>query len=287
MNITHRLVLSWKETWKTFLSILWWVWLPLEFSSYFWYEYKNFIFFIVSIVISIWLAFYFNWPKSYFEFKIRNKDTYIWVKIWDIFKSKGAIIVPINNNLDPEQWWHTWNKKSILSSLICKIYDWNSHHLKQDIKNEGITIGKTFDIWKTIKIEHKNRKFYLVCNTKVHESGRSVSTKDDIPPTLTFLFEYLWTCCDKEEIINIPLLNSGHWRIPDMTREMILKEIIFFFIEGLKTKDICDKLVIYIHPSDLKKSKMDIKMIVDFLKYNAESYRDINYTIWEIWSPTE
>lgn len=287
MNIGQRLLLSWKEIWKTFLSILWWLWLPLEFLSYFWYEYKSPVLFLILITVSVCLSFYFNWPKSYFEFKVRNKDIHIWVKIWDIFQSKWAIVIPINNNLDPEQSWYTSNKKSILSSLISEIYDWNPNHIKQDIENNGISVGETFDIWKTVKIEHKGRKFYLVCNTKVNSSGRSISTRDDIPPTLTFLFDYLGSSCDKEEIINMPLLNSGHWRIPDMTREIIFKEIIHFFIEGLKDKDICDKLIIYIHPDDVEKSKMNIEKIVDFLRYNTENYRDVNYTLWDAWLPIE
>ena len=258
----------------------------MEILSYFWYEYKSLVFLFGIIISSFILSIYFNWPKSLFEFKIKNKDVYIWVKIWDIFKSKWAIIVPINNKFDPEQSWYTSNKKSILSLLIKNVYDQRIQHIMQDIESNWITVGGRYELWKTIKIEHKNRKFYLVCNTRINSSGRSISTKEDIPPTLTFLFEHLSFSSDKEEIINIPLLNSGHWRIPDMTREMIFKEIVYFFIEGLKNKDICDKFIIYIHPDDVKKWEINIEKIVDFLKYNAENYRDINYIISDNGLPT-
>jgi len=281
-----RLLHSWKGILIVFFAIIGWVSSMLTITLAFWVNLlKYWYWWIYAVIfIAIILSFILNWPKKYFEYKLKNKDVYIWVKIWNIFKWDGSSIIPINNKFDILQNWKTLKAKSVLNSFILNHYDWSIEHLQQDI-NSKITVEKdTYEMWETVEINHKNKKFYLVVNSKVNSNSRSHSTKEDFSKTITYLLDYLSTNADKDEIINIPLLNSWHWRISDLNRTDIIKEIIHFFIEMIKNKVICDKFIIYIYPDDIRKWAIDIEEIKKFLEYNANNYRNINYNPITEWT---
>lgn len=281
-----RLLHSWKGILIVFFAIIGWVSSMLTITLAFWVNLlKYWYWWIYAVIfIAIILSFILNWPKKYFEYKLKNKDVYIWVKIWNIFKWDGSSIIPINNKFDILQNWKTLKAKSVLNSFILNHYDWSIEHLQQDI-NSKITVEKdTYEMWETVEINHKNKKFYLVVNSKVNSNSRSHSTKEDFSKTITYLLDYLSTNADKDEIINIPLLNSWHWRISDLNRTDIIKEIIHFFIETIKDKVICDKFIIYIYPDDIRKWAIDMEEIKKFLEYNANNYRNINYNPITEWT---
>jgi len=281
-----RLLHSWKGILIVFFAIIGWVSSMLTITLAFWVNLlKYWYWWIYAVIfIAIILSFILNWPKKYFEYKLKNKDVYIWVKIWNIFKWDGSSIIPINNKFDILQNWKTLKAKSVLNSFILNHYDWSIEHLQQDI-NSKITVEKdTYEMWETVEINHKNKKFYLVVNSKVNSNSRSHSTKEDFSKTITYLLDYLSTNADKDEIINIPLLNSWHWRISDLNRTDIIKEIIHFFIEMIKNKVICDKFIIYIYPDDIRKWAIDMEEIKKFLEYNANNYRNINYNPITEWT---
>lgn len=187
--------------------------------------------------------------------------------------TKWAIVVPINNKFNINQNGVT-NAKSILNTIITEIYNGNKEHLDWDIKNK-IDIAITHDIWTTIEIVNKNRKLYFVANSHLNKNQRSESTINDFYDTLNQFFYHISTDSDREEELAVPLFNSWHGRIPNLTRDTIVKEMIYLFIEAVKTKVVCDKLVIYIYPDDIKKWQIDIDEIEKYLAYNANNYRDI------------
>ncbi len=289
MITIKRLLLNWNKILIIFFAIIGWisavVTIAVAFGIDFLKYWKIWLFWVLLCSISISLKI--NWPKNYFEFKLKNKDVYIWIKIWDIFKSKWSIIIPVNNTFDVSQNWHISKAKSVLNTFIEFYYDWKIEHLQQDINSKILKNKDKYDMWETIEIDKKNKKFYLVVNSKVNWNNRSQSTKDDFSQTLTYLFDYLSSNADKDEIINIPLINSWYWRISDLNRNAIIKEIVHFFIDSTKSKVMCDKLIIHIFPDDIKKWWIKIDELRLFLEYNANNYRDINYNPTPEWTQIE
>lgn len=293
MTIINRLITSRWLLVSTFFQAIGFLWLLIEVLDWFLNIKTNFIahhpirwftaLVITAIIYSVWK----NWPKNYFEYKLRNKDVYIWIKIGDIFESEWSIIVPVNNKFDVSQNWHTLKAKSILNTLIEKFYDWKPQHLQQDINDRIVNKMDCYNMWETVEVTQKEKKFYLVANSKVNGNGRSQSTKDDFSKTVALFLNHLSTNADRDEVINMPILNSWHWRIADFDRTTIIKEIIYFFIEEIKNKAICDKFIIHIFPNDIKKWWIDIENLRKFFEYNAVNYRDINYSPTPEWIAIE
>lgn len=288
MTITNikRLI---KNRGKILILAFWFIWIlvsTLEFVELF-YPVKNRI---KSRYIwpTLWLCLIFcirkNRPKSHFEKKLRNKDVFVWVKIWDITEAK-TIVVPINNKFEINQHMIKSNN-SVLNSVIKEIYDWNSDHLISDIKNQ-LDDKKTYQMWDFITVTHKDKKIYLVVNSRLNENKRAESTKDEFYDTIIQFFYKLSNDSDMEEIA-MPLLNSEHGKISDLNRDKILKEIIYLFIEQTKSEICTPKLTIYILPSAISKKLINIDEIGAYLEYNADNYRDIivNNVPTE-WTPIE
>jgi hypothetical protein len=70
-------------------------------------------------------------------------------------------------------------------------------------------------------------------------------------------------------------MNTQHGRDSNLTRKGAIKEIITSYIESSKYLNICEKLIISIHPSDLMKGNIDLDDIDDFLKYSCQHYRKL------------
>lgn len=256
---------------------MWFFWLIIEILDWF-FQIKSIfsefilIGFFVILLLSTIYALYDNRPILHFQCKIKNKDVWLWIKIWNILGS-STLVIPINNKFDCKHDWVA-TAKSVLNNVITTIYDWNCDHLVSDLSTK-INILETHPMWTCVPIEHKSKKMYFLANTHLNENNRATSSIDDFYDTINNFFYNLSHSSDKEESISIPLINSWHWRITKLDRNTIIKEIIYLFIENSKSKVICDKLTIYIHPNDIEKGNVDIDDIIYYLKYNAEHYRDI------------
>ena len=54
-----------------------------------------------------------------------------------------------------------------------------------------------------------------------------------------------------------------------------IKEIITSYIEVSKSLNVCENLIISIHPSDLLKGSIDLDEIDDYLKFSCHHYRNL------------
>ncbi|MFH1847580.1 MAG: macro domain-containing protein [Candidatus Omnitrophota bacterium] len=121
--------------------------------------------FVIVIVLLFLLALMKNKPKTVFGYKLRNKDNYIEVRVGDAFNNRGALIVPINDHFDVSLGGNVKKAKSVLNKLISEYYAGKDQHLVKDI-SEKVKIGKAHDIGTTVEVEQKDKKFYLLVNSK-------------------------------------------------------------------------------------------------------------------------
>jgi Thoeris protein ThsA, Macro domain len=222
-----------------------------------------------------------NWPKSSYSFEVKNRDASIAINISDIFELDGAKIVPINNRLDTSLKGAVERSSSILNFFINKVYSKNNQHLGTDISNQlednsefydSLVINndpKEYKIGTVVPIFQDEKQYYLLCNASLNQQGRSKCSPDDLRNSLVELWAYLIHSGSKEHLI-IPVLGTGRGRIT-MTREEVIKEIVLSFLVSLSNDNYCDKLTICIHPEDMKKYKLNIDGIVDFVRLNCDN----------------
>ena len=91
------------------------------------------------------------------------------------------------------------------------------------------------------------------------------------------LWDFLSSDTTKGESITIPLINTQHGRNVELTREVVIKQIIDTFIDSSKYSSICEELIITIHPSDIEKGNLDFDKLCEYLSFQAQNYKVIKF----------
>lgn len=269
---------------KSILSVFGSLWLVVEILVFFrqrdWAENIKsiwWVFLIVGLVIII----YRNWPKSLFTFKVHNRDVSVSVKIGDIFKLEGALIIPINNHLDCDNNGVIKKSSSILRYFIDNVYNNVSAHLNTDIQQEleenagwynQFIEGEspiTYKVGTVVPIFRSEKQYYMLCSAILNEKGRSKTTLDNLRISLNGLWAFLTHSGSKDNLI-IPIVGTGRGRIP-LKRDSVIKEIVLSFLVSLSQDSYCDQLTICIHPNDLKENNMNLDDLLDFIKLQCKN----------------
>lgn len=283
MHLNKNLFVRWKNNWKAILrdsfACIGGIETTISLFSFFkiipeHISYSIKLIFLPLVVITI--CSLKNKPKTSFQYKLRNKDTCIEIIVGDAFTNPGALIVPINNQLDVSLNGNVKKSNSIQSQLITKYYDHKDSHLKDDILKK-VSQSSEYDIGTVVEIEQKNKKFYLLVNSIKKENNRVESNIDNFITSLNKMWDYLAHEASKESAITVPLVNTGNGRVSSLNRMIAVKQIINSFILTAKYKIICEKLIISIHPSDLDKGQINLDELNEFLRYSCQHYSEIRF----------
>lgn len=281
MNTINRWANNWRLIIKDVLSSMGFLWLVTEVVEYFFsniaqqLNLKSYglIFFIISLMYGILK----NFPKNVYKEKIRDRDSFVELKIGDAFNNKGALIVPINSELDVSLGGNVNKAKSIQHKLITDYYDSKEIHLKNDISSKIDLLNKPFPAGTVVEIEQKNKRFYLLVNTVKNNNNRVNSSLDDFINALNGIWDFLSKDSSRDEAVTIPLICTQHGRNADLTRSAVIKQIIDTFIDTTKYKSVCEKLIISIQPSDIAQGELDFEQLKEYLKFQCLNYKDIKF----------
>ena len=269
---------------KSILSVFGATWLLIEILDFFgqatWSDNIKSIWWII-LLFALFIIIYRNWPKSLYSFKVHNRDVSLSIKIGDIFKVQGALIIPINNRLDCDNNGIVEKSSSILKHFINNIYQKTSAHLNTDICQrledqdewyEKFLLTKNPDEYKlgtVVPIFRDEKQYYLLCSSTLNEQGRSKTTEDDLRISLNELWAFLTHSGSKDNLV-IPIVGTGRGRIP-LKREEVIKEVVLSFLVSLSQDSYCEQLTIVIHPNDLKKYNMDLDELLDFIRLHCNN----------------
>ena len=214
-----------------------------------------------------------NKPKTTFLYQLRGKDNFIEVRVGDAFKNKGSLVIPFNDCFDVSLGGNVKKAKSLQNMLIKEYYSGREEHLATDISKKIDLSQSPYEIGKTIEVNQNQKLFYLLVNSKKKENNRVESSVDDFLLTLSKLWRYISLESARNSVVTIPLISTNHGRITNINRATAIKEIIESYIDASKFLNVSDKLIISIHPSDLKKGNINLDDIDDFLKFSCQHYK--------------
>jgi hypothetical protein len=276
-----RWVDNYIEILRDFLSALGLFWLLLQFISYFFTNFSELLKTANVFQIILFASFIYgvlkNYPKSSCCRKIRDRDSYIELKIGDAFSNNGALVVPINNEFDIALDGNVKKANSIQNRAIEILYSSKEEHLENDIRNKVDLNNVPFPMGTVVEVEQNNKRLYLLANSQKGQNNRSNSTIDDFMSAIYGLWDFLSSDSSKDESVTVPLINTQHGRNPNLTREVAVKQIIDTFIESSKTKSVCEKLIISIYPNDIAKGGLNFDSLSDYLSFQCENYKDIKF----------
>lgn len=273
----------WLKQWKNIVADavtgLGLFWLLIELTSYLtagWVDVyaRNPILVLPALTIIISIAILKNKPKTSFIYQLRKKDNFIQVKVGDAFDNYGALIVPINDHFDLTLGGNVAKANSLQCKLIRDYYSNRPEHLENDIK-EKVQIGQPNPIGTTVEVENGGKKFYLLANSHKGENDRVRANIDDLLLALSCVWEYVGNESGRNKFVTIPLINSGHGRDASLTKMTTIKEIIDSYIEASKQTNVCEQLIISVHPDDVAKDLIKLDEIDEYLKSACHHYKQV------------
>lgn len=264
-----------KEIGTTLISLLTVFWLLVEVTSYFTnngsdFYFKNTLVYLGSLIIFIFVSFWFNRPKTSIKEKIKDRDNFIELRVGDAFKNKGALIIPFNNYLDVSLNGNVAKAGSLQNRLIVDFYDNKSNHLDLDI-NKTHKTNTEHEIGTVVEIEKNSKLFYLLVNTRKQENSRVKSEDGDLQKSLISLWDYIANDSRRNDYVTIPIISAGHGRTPEQKKD-ILKKIIYSYVKASQKLNICKLLTISIPESYVEDKLINLEEVFEYLKYACNHY---------------
>lgn len=239
--------------------------------------------FKISMIFSAIFALFHNHPKRKFIYQIRNNDIKITIVIGNLFKQKGAKIIPTNTTFDTKMEAEFISSKSVQGQFQ-KIYYSNNittldKLMDKELENNNYILldrneskRKQYQIGTVMKLNMSTERFYFLATADVNINGKPNSNFENIQISLEALWNYILEKGHMEPIV-IPVIGTGKTGI-NVTRQKIIKEIIFSFMVHTNEKKISDELVICIHPNDIE--NIDIDELDEYLNYMCKYHYENN-----------
>jgi hypothetical protein len=236
------------------------------------------------IAISLSWAIWANRPIHQVSYRLNGRDVIIEIRVGDIFKMQGSIVVPTNRTFDTELSPNLISLRSIQGAFTKKYYD-NTAHLNHDIESalEGVDfeeectekIGKKrlYAVGTCIKLAIQGVTSYWLAIAKLNNHGRAQGTVEDIRTSLPVLWDYVSEMGDYGTVL-IPVIGSGYSRIVK-SREEIIREILKSFVAACAARKPCEKLAIVVSTSDYYDYAMSLDELGGYLLHLCK------YTIFE------
>lgn len=276
-----------KTFFLNFLSSLSVIWLPTEFTLTFVKAFEKAVhfkiwYFAASVVIALFWAIYKSWPRHSFTCKVKNRDVNITLKVGDVFKDEGYIVVPINDKFNSHLNGNVLKLKSVQSRLIkdffhsdpalltTKIQQQLQQPIYDSYKYADLDGSTRYQMGTIACVEIDDRIFFLVVNSKVRQDNdsRVFSTRDDLDNTLANLWMFASSNCHRGNIA-MPVIGTGNARSP-VPRDQVVKEVIKSFLASCSEGNYCNRLTIYIYPDDFADNKIDFDELCEFITYQCK-----------------
>ena len=245
------------------------------------------VLFKILMILGAIFTIVYNHPKKKFLYQIKNKDIKITIIVGNMFKHNGAKIIPTNTTFDTKFENEFISPKSIQGQFQNKYYSNNistlDKLLEKELENNNFILlnrskskNKQYPIGTVVKLNQNSERFYFLAIADVNSDGKPNSNFENIQTSLEMLWNYILEKGHMESII-MPIIGTGKTGI-NVTRQKIIKEIIFSFMVHTNEKKISNELVICIHPNDVE--NIDIDELDEYLnymcKYHYENNTEIN-----------
>ena len=276
-------------SWARFLSAVFQafgvLWLIVEAADYFFGNpmWTNFVkstwwLFLAS---GISLGIVRAWPKRFVWSRIKGTDVVVEVRIGDILKQEGALVVGSNTTFDTNVTDGTISKNSVQGQFTLRYFhalEALDSRLAEALRIVPVVRTRTaldkpygkvdeFEIGTVAPIVVSERKAYFVAVARMNSERVASSDANSLHDALPRIWNGIRNRGGMESLL-CPVLGSGYSRL-SLTRQELLYAIIKSFVVASQEGKLTEKLSVVVHPKDLKKGQLDLDELQRFLEYEC------------------
>lgn len=236
------------------------------------------------LLLGVGFAFWICWPKLSTKCTLHGRDVSIEIRIGDLFKTPGVLVVGTNTTFDTRLSLDLIDENSVQGQFT-KRYLGTAEALDVLIDSalqrenaltpittetiSGHRVGKRvrYPMGTTIRIEPKGVVAYLVAMAHMNQHGAALTTPNDVKTALAQLWTYVGERGTKNVLVT-PVIASKFGQMK-LTRETLIKIMIRSFVAACSERTFCERLVIVISDADAQRHKIDMASLEAYLQHTC------------------
>lgn len=265
------------EAFVKILSIVGAIWMFMEIMDFLsiytkdqYSRYAIFPIFIVAIIIVVVT----RRPVSRVTYRVPARDYIFEVKIGDIFREAGDVVISSNTTFDTDISSGLIAPDSLQGQFAFRVFQSNTVAIDQQLDASLKSIpyteradapGKTreYPIGTVAKVSMPGKSYYFVAMSRLNEHGTAMSTVRGVEDALDGVWKFV---SDQGELrtLVLPLMGTGRGRLA-VPRKKMIERIAQSFADASKEKVFSNKLVIVVRPEDVERFELNLFEVRDYL----------------------
>ena len=257
------------------------LWLSVETSGFFAPGF-------VPVLRSLWWVFLLSgvlwgfsraWPRTAIRARVSDFDTWVEIRVCDLFSVKGSLVVGSNTTFDTAIEDGTISEASVQGQFTQRVV---GSVAELDIQIAASLEGTPFECRAADKSYGKDREYpigtvasvtssgtrgYLVAIASLNAERVAATTREDVLGALPYLWEYIRSSGTVDPLC-CPILGSGASRLTT-PREELVREIIKSFVASTRVGKLCEHLTIAISPEDCRRFQINLEALGRFLEHEC------------------
>lgn len=235
------------------------------------YSHFGLIFIIIPAVLFVIAT---RRPVSRVIYKVPKKDYAFEVKVGDIFKETGEIIVSSNTTFDTDMSSGLIATSSLQGQVATQFFNGQTVEIDRQIEaslvrdefieSEGSPGKKRkYPLGTVARVSAHGKNFYFVAMSHMNSDGTAYSNVRMLDEALEGLWENMARKAELNDII-MPLIGTGRGRVA-MPRKKVIERIAQSFADASQDKVFSNKLIIVVRPEDASKFSLNLFKVRDYL----------------------
>lgn len=236
-------------------------------------QYSKFAIFPI-LLLALGIVVVTRRPVSRITYRVPARDYTFEVKIGDLFKEAGDVVISSNTTFDTDISSGLIAPDSLQGQLAIEVFQSNTAAIDQQIhaslKNVPHEIradapGKKqeYPIGTVAKVSVPGKAYYFVAMARLNEHGTANSTVRGVEDALDGVWKFV---ADQGELrtLVLPLMGTGRGRLA-IPRKKMIERIAQSFAEASKEKVFSNRLVIVVRPQDAERFELNLFEVRDYL----------------------
>ena len=269
----------WKRHYKSVFgkafSYLGTVWIIVRVVEHYWPSVQEWIPWW-TMLLPLLLALIIDRPKRRIKHRIRGTDVDVGVRVGDILKMDGSIVVSTNTTFETDG--GVISPDSLQGQFTKKYYD-KAEHLDLEIERQlkgyryeelsDRATGKRrkYPTGTVTKISASDHVAYLVAIADMNPHGTASGSWEGLVEALGRLWYFIGERGELGAVL-VPVLGTGRTRI-QVKREVAIREVIDSFIAACSEKKICDEMTIVVSEQDYFEHGVDLDALDRYVEHKC------------------
>ena len=229
---------------------------------------------IPILLVAIMIVVVTRRPVSRISYRLPGRDYTIEVKIGDLFKEDGDVVISSNTTFDTNIASGLIASDSLQGQLALTVFRGNTDAIDRqlDVGLRNIPYidrvdapGKTreYPIGTVAKVSVPGKNYYFVAMSRLNEHGTAKSTVRGVEDALDGVWKFVAEQGELRTLV-LPLMGTGRGRLA-IPRKKMIERIAQSFADASKEKVFSNRLMIVVRPEDAEQFKLNLFEVRDYL----------------------